>query len=189
MSCGPSDMVQHLPQRDQMALPGHIQTLATGLPSRQLQQHFAQQIQAFSRLCGQGHCQFLGQARRRVDGVQLVPDVQHGRASRCPFDQQSGQPAVLRHGVAALQRRATLQASWRDLCEVVQQEDGVSFGNFGPCARDADTFNLVIAVAQAGGVDHVHRHALDLNGLLHLVPGCAGKWRHDRQLGPSQRIE
>jgi hypothetical protein len=48
---------------------------------------------------------------------------------------------------------------------------------------------VVGAVAQAGGVDHMHRHTFDLDGLLHLVAGGSGDGRDDGQLGTRQRVE
>ena len=45
------------------------------------------------------------------------------------------------------------------------------------------------AVAQARGVDHMQRHAFDLDGLADHVARGAGDRRDDRQLGAGQRIE
>jgi hypothetical protein len=60
-----------------------------------------------------------------------------------------------------------------------------------PSARDADALDLVAGArrAQAGGVEHVQRHAFDLDGLLHHVARGAGNGGDDGQLGPRQRVQ
>ncbi|ANY61086.1 hypothetical protein MA05_01965 [Comamonas aquatica] len=73
--------------------------------------------------------------------------------------------------------------------EVVQKQHGVGGGDLVPGAGNADALHLVLAVAQAGGVDHVQRHAVDLDGLLHLVARGAGDRGDDGQLGPGQRVQ
>jgi len=57
---------------------------------------------------------------------------------------------------------------------------------------DADALHLVaglVVAAQAGGVDHMQRHALDLDGLADLVARGAGDRRDDGQLGTGQGVE
>ena len=71
----------------------------------------------------------------------------------------------------------------------MQEQHCVSLGNGVPGAGNTDFLYLVIAVAQAGGVHHMHRHTLDLDGLLHLVAGGAGNWGDDGQLGAGQGVQ
>ncbi len=79
-----------------------------------------------------------------------------------------------------------------DARQVVQKDHRVRRLDFGPAARDADAFDLVAGLAelaQPGGIDHVQRHAVDLDRLGHLVARGAGNRRDDRQLGAGQRVE
>ena len=73
--------------------------------------------------------------------------------------------------------------------QVVQEDDRVGALDLGPAARDADALDFVGAFAQAGGVDDVDRHALDLDRLADLVARRAGRRRDDRQLGAGERVE
>ena len=74
-------------------------------------------------------------------------------------------------------------------CQIMQKQDSVGRLNGAPGVRDANLFDLVVAFAQASRIDHVNRDTLDLDGLLHLVPGRAGNRGHDCQLGTGQGIE
>ena len=58
-----------------------------------------------------------------------------------------------------------------------------------PAACHADALDLVDRIAQAGRVDHVHRHAFDLDRAADFVAGGAGNRGDDRELGPGQRVE
>ena len=71
----------------------------------------------------------------------------------------------------------------------MQKQHRVGALDFIPGAFDADFFNLAFCFAQTGGIDHMQRHAVDLDQLRHLVPGRAGDRRDDRQLRAGQRIE
>ena len=73
--------------------------------------------------------------------------------------------------------------------QIVQEQHRIRRLDFFPCARDADLFDLVIALAQTGGVDHMQRHAFDLDGLLHLVARRARDGSDDGQLRACQRVE
>ncbi len=73
--------------------------------------------------------------------------------------------------------------------EIVQEQHRVGRGDLLPGALDADPLHLVVALAQARRVDHVQRHALDLDGLLHLVARGAGDRRHDGQLRAGQGVQ
>ena len=69
----------------------------------------------------------------------------------------------------------------------MQEQHRIGLFDLAPGALDADLLHLVHAgaVAQARGVDHVQRHAFDLDGLLHQVARGAGNGGHDGQLGPT----
>ncbi|MCY1365015.1 hypothetical protein D9M69_518440 [compost metagenome] len=73
----------------------------------------------------------------------------------------------------------------------MQEQHRVGLVDLAPGAFDADLFHFVHvrAVAQTRGVDHVQRHTLDLNRLLHHIARGAGHRGHDRQLGTGQRVE
>ena len=71
----------------------------------------------------------------------------------------------------------------------MQKQHGIGLGDFFPGAGNADALHLVAALAQAGRVDHVQRHAVDLDGFLHLVARGAGNGGDDGQLGPGQGVE
>ena len=76
-----------------------------------------------------------------------------------------------------------------DARQVMQKQHRVSAFNLPPGTGNADLLDFVAAVAQAGGVDHMQRHAFDLYGLGHHIARGARHWRHDGQLGACQRIE
>jgi hypothetical protein len=74
----------------------------------------------------------------------------------------------------------------------VQEEHRVGVADGLPAAADADALDLVaglVVAAQAGGVDHVQRHAFDLDRLADAVARGAGDRRDDGQLGPGQRVQ
>ena len=73
--------------------------------------------------------------------------------------------------------------------QVVQEQHGVGAADLVPGAGDADLLDRVVAVAQAGGVDHVDGHALNLDGLADHVARGAGHRRDDGQLGAGQRVQ
>ena len=116
----------------------------------------------------------LRQARRQPAGVELVVDVHHLRAAG-----QSGSDVRLAEVVVGLSQAR----------EVVQEQHQIGLGDLAPAARDADALDLVGGLAQARGVDHMHRHTLDLDGLADLVAGGARDRRDDGQLRAGQGIE
>ena len=71
----------------------------------------------------------------------------------------------------------------------MQEQHGICRLNRIPCTGDANFLDLIVAVTQTGCVNHMHRHTLDLDGLLHLVARGPCDGRHNGQLGPRQRIE
>ncbi|MPM33493.1 hypothetical protein SDC9_80069 [bioreactor metagenome] len=73
--------------------------------------------------------------------------------------------------------------------QVMQKQHRIRRADFVPGARNTDLFHLIVTLAQTGGVDHMQRHAFDLNGLLHLVARGARNRRDDGQFRPRQRIE
>ena len=76
-------------------------------------------------------------------------------------------------------------------CEVVQKQNGIGRGNLVPCALNANFLYLVnaIAVAQSSGVDDMHGHTFNLNGLLHHIACGASNGCDDGQLCACQGIE
>ena len=79
-------------------------------------------------------------------------------------------------------------------CQVVQEDHRIGLGNRRPAACDADALDFIdlrrLAIAaQAGGVDDVQWHALDLDRLADLVAGGAGDGGDDRQFGAGQRVQ
>ncbi len=50
-------------------------------------------------------------------------------------------------------------------------------------------FHMIIGIAQAGGIHHVQRHAIDVDMFTEHVTGGAGNFGHDRRFTPSQGIE
>ena len=73
--------------------------------------------------------------------------------------------------------------------EIVQEQHRIRSSNLFPRTGDADFLHLVITLAQPRRVNHMHRHAFDLNGLLHLVARGSRNRRDDGQLRTGQRIE
>ena len=131
-----------------MARPGNVDALGRRLPARHVQQQLPQPVQTFpvrAERCTAGAQGGLGPPHRRA--VQLVPDIDHRN--------------VL--GSFALRRFDICVSSYifRSILprQVVQEQHGVRPGDLVPGAGDADAPDLVAAVAQAGGVDDVQRHA------------------------------
>jgi hypothetical protein len=77
--------------------------------------------------------------------------------------------------------------------QVVQEQHRIGRFDLAPGAFDADLLDRVhagqVAFAQAGGVDHMQRHTLDLDQSADLVAGGAGNRRDDGQLGASQCVQ
>ena len=71
----------------------------------------------------------------------------------------------------------------------MQKQHGVGIFNLGPSAFYADFLYLIVTVAQAGGVDDVQRHAVDLDGLLHFVARGTSDGGNDGELGTRQGVE
>ncbi|MNQ80513.1 hypothetical protein D3C85_954980 [compost metagenome] len=69
------------------------------------------------------------------------------------------------------------------------EQHPVGLLNLGPGALDADLLNLVLGVAQAGGVDDVQRHAIQVDVLAQHVAGGAGDLGDDGGLTPGQGVE
>ena len=67
---------------------------------------------------------------------------------------------------------------------VNHKQHSVGLFDLVPRTFDADTLNLVAGVAQAGGVDDVQRHAVDMDMFAQDVAGGAGDIGDDRRLTP-----
>jgi hypothetical protein len=158
-----------------MARPREVHALGHGLPAGHGQQLLAQGLDAQAGL-GRQRDAFPGSGRGR--GVLLVPDVEH-RHARGQLAAQAGQDVGVGRGVVG-------QVGAR---EVVQEQHRVGAFDLPPGARHADLLDLVAALAQAGGVGHMQRHAMDLDGLRDHVARGARHRAHDGQLGAGQRVE
>ena len=168
-------MAGHLLQRLHMALARHVDALGAWLPPGQFQQFTAQRIQPGAGFGGQHQ---PGSGQRGVAGVGFVPDIEYRHAGR----------HLARHG-RCNGCVAGLVVGGIGAGQVVQKQHGIGAFNRVPGAFNAYFFHLVGTLAQAGGVHHMHRHAFNLNGLLHFVARGAGNGRDDGQLGPGQRVE
>ena len=73
----------------------------------------------------------------------------------------------------------------------MQEQHSIGLANLVPRAGNSDTFDFVHigVIAQACGVHHMQRHALNLNRLLHHISRGAGNGRDDGQLGACQCVE
>ena len=174
--CGPQVRLGSL-QRQQVALAGDEDAFGGRLPAGARQQRLAQGVQAGAG-AGRQRDAIVSVGRGGIGLVVHVDDVGAGRAAVC----QALGDGVLRRLVVGL-------AAPR---QVVQKDHRVGLCDRFPAASDADALNLVrclVLGAQAGGVDHVQRHALDLYRLADFVAGGAWDRGDDRQLGAGQRIE
>ncbi len=61
--------------------------------------------------------------------------------------------------------------------------------NLGPGTLDADLLHLVLGIAQAGGVDDVQRHAIQMDVFAQHVAGGAGDLGDDGRLAAGQGVE
>ena len=169
------EVAVHPAQGLHMAFAGQVDALRRGLPAGLLQQGRAQRLQAGGGLgrqsdAGRG-CGFGG-------GVLFVPDVDHWH--------------IFQHGLGQCRRdMGVCSYVFRSIQtgQIVQEQHYVSPGDFRPGPLDADLLHQVAALAQAGGVDHMHRHTFDLDGLLDLVAGGARHGGDDGQFGPGQGVE
>ncbi|MNT82786.1 hypothetical protein D3C72_2225660 [compost metagenome] len=48
---------------------------------------------------------------------------------------------------------------------------------------------MIIGIAQTGGINHVQRHAVDVDMFAKYIPGSPGNFCHDRRFAPGQGIE
>lgn len=48
---------------------------------------------------------------------------------------------------------------------------------------------MIIGIAQAGGVDHMQWHAIDVDMFTQDIPGGTGDIGDDRRLAPGQLVE
>ena len=172
-------MLARARQRLQVPLAGdeHV-ALRARLPARQRQQTLAQRLQPLTRLGRQRNAFALHGGQRAGRRVVLVPHVQQRHGARQLARQLGRDVRILALVIRRVQAR-----------QIVQQQHGVGAGDVRPGALDADALHLVIAFAQASGVQHVQGHAFDLNGLLHHVARGAGNRGDDGQLGPRQRVQ
>ena len=61
--------------------------------------------------------------------------------------------------------------------------------NLLPGAFDADTFDLIVRIAQAGGINDVQRHTIDMDMLAQHVAGGTGNIGDDSRLPARQRVQ
>ncbi len=69
------------------------------------------------------------------------------------------------------------------------EEHPVGLFDLGPGTLNADLLHLVLGVAQAGGVDDVQRHAIQVDMLAQHIAGGTGDLGDDGGLAPGQGIE
>ena len=119
--------------------------------------------------------------RRGCDDIGLVVDVQQPRVRRSTVLQPR---CDVRFGRVVV--RARLRASGR--AGTAPRRRARSRPSCARC-RCCSTSSDCRAVAQPGGVDHVQRHAFDLDRLAHLVARRARDRRDDRELGAGQRVQ
>ena len=74
------------------------------------------------------------------------------------------------------------------LC-VGEQDSNIRFFDFFPGALDADAFDFVHRLVQAGGIDHMQWHTFDLQMRTHDVACCARHRRDDGKVFTRQCIE
>ena len=171
LGCRQGQVLARAGQGLHMARPGDEDALGHGLPARYLEQALAQGIEPSAGLGGQGQL-----ARRWRRQVSLVEDLQD--ALRVNALQPRADAGVFGGIAGSVQRprscrKSTTSASrWRSNCARCR------------CARPRRR-----CPAQAGGVDDVQRHALDLQALAELVARGARDGRDDGQLCPGQGIE
>ena len=72
---------------------------------------------------------------------------------------------------------------------VDQNQGHIGFLHGFVAALDADFFHHIIGVAQAGGVDNVHGHAVERDLFAHGVAGGAGNVGNDGDVVAGQRVE
>ena len=70
-----------------------------------------------------------------------------------------------------------------------QPQHEIGFRRAGPGAPHALLLDRIVGLANAGGVDHRHRIAVEIELHLDDVPRGAGMRRHDRDLAPRQLID
>ncbi len=79
---------------------------------------------------------------------------------------------------------------WPNLCRfgcggggtVNHKQHAICLFDLVPCTFDADALHFVTGFTQAGGVDDVQRHAVDVNMLAQYVAGGAGNVGDDRRI-------
>ena len=91
--------------------------------------------------------------------------------------------------VAVECRHLVLDFFWRGACHIhhVEDDGGLLNGLIG--ALYADTLQLVVGLAYAGGVDEAEEGAVDVEGVLDGVAGGAGDVRHDGAFVLEQRVQ
>ena len=141
-------------------------------------QMLAQQVQAGSRLGRQG------------DGyVAVVAGFQgNGFARQIGFVANQGDPRRIRFAVEKLRPQGERIGGFRRR-GVHHQQHPVGLTDGLERALHADALNLVVGIAQAGGVDHVQRHAIDVDMFAQHIAGGAGDIGDDGRLTPGQGIE
>ena len=149
------------------------------MPAGQREQPVAQRVEA------------VAGARRQRDGVAALagrraaaagrPCCRHAAAARRPS-------AAARRCALRRPRRRRSPRRVRSCRKSTASAPSISAQARAMPMRSTSSLRLVV-VAQAGGVDHVQRHAFDLDRLADLVARRAGDRRDDRQLGAGQRVE
>ena len=165
-------------QRFQMAPPGAEQALSGLLITHAGLEVVAQQVDALAAAGAE---------------VQADATVGGGLLADCGTDQvdlvvDQGDLRRIRLLIEKLGPQANrVVGLW--LAGIDHQQDAIGIGNRGHGTFDADLFNHVIGIAQAGGIDDMQRHAIDVDMFTQNIPGGAGDIRDDGAFSASQRVE
>ena len=72
---------------------------------------------------------------------------------------------------------------------VDKQDNGIGTVDFSPGAVNADPFDFIIRITQAGGIDDMQRNALDMQSSTDDIARGAGDWRNNGQFVANQTVE
>ena len=72
---------------------------------------------------------------------------------------------------------------------VDNEDNGVGAVDFSLDAVNADSFDFIIRITQAGGIDDMQRNAFDMQSPADDITRGAGNWRNDGQFVANQTVE
>src|SRR6267378_1058026 len=156
-----------------MPLTRHEHILFPRLPASKIEQHLAYALNAVASLGRDVNAPALLVLLRSRRITREVYFVEHG--NELQFSRQPVDDGPIGCGNAGT-------------C-VDDQKQRVSMPDRLPGARDADGFDRVHRVTQTGGVDDIHGHALDLNGLAYGIACGAGNFSDDCEVLSGEPVE